>query len=143
MKMQEIVVLKIVVRFLLPFIVIYALYILFNSENTPGGGFQAGVICASAFIVYSLVNDLASLQKFLPHFLVRLVTVVGIMLYAGVGFAGVFMGGRFLGFSQLGDLPADGQKLAVMLVESAIFMVVFSVVMLIFYSFGERSGDES
>jgi len=121
----------------------YALYILFHGEVSPGGGFQAGVIFAAGFIAYSLVNDLASLQKILPHFVVRIINALGVLIYAGVGVTTMFMGGRFLGFSAFRVLPADGQKLGIMLVEVGIGMVVFSVIMLVFYSFGERSGDDS
>ena len=36
-------------------IILFGLYVQFHGDFGPGGGFQAGVIVASAFILYSLV----------------------------------------------------------------------------------------
>ena len=141
--MQEIVLLRVVVRLFLPFILMYGLYILLHSQISPGGGFQAGIIWAAAFMAYSLVNDLASLQKILPQFALRVLSSLGIFIYIGVGLAGIFMGGKFLDYSVFKNPAVEGGKLGVMLIECAISMVVFSFVMLVFYLFGRRSEDDS
>ena len=141
--MHEIVVLRVVVRLLLPFILMYALYILFHGELSPGGGFQAGVLFAAGFVVYSLVNDIGSLKKIVQLFIVRAVAAIGVLLYAGVGIASMLMGGRFLGYSVLSSVATDGQRLGIMLVETGIALSVFGVIMMVFYSFGERSGNDS
>ena len=141
--MHDIVVLKVVVRLLLPFILVYALYIQFHGDFSSGGGFQAGIIFAAGFIVYSLVNDLASLQKIIPFLAVRIIAALGILIYAGVGVASMLMGGKFLSYSAFNSIPTEGQKLGIMLVEIGVGFVVFAVIMLIFYSFGGRSDNDA
>ena len=43
---------------LIPFIMIFGLYVQFHGDFGPGGGFQAGVIFAAAIILYTLVFGL-------------------------------------------------------------------------------------
>ena len=44
-------ILRIGVKLLLPFILLFALYVQFHGELGPGGGFQAGVIAAGMLIL--------------------------------------------------------------------------------------------
>ena len=43
-------VVRVVAKLLLPFIILFALYVQMHGDFGPGGGFQAGVIFASAFV---------------------------------------------------------------------------------------------
>ena len=137
------VVLRIVVRLLLPMILMYALYIQLHGEYSPGGGFQAGVIFAAGFIVYSLVHDLDSVKKIIPPLFVRITAALGIFLYAGIGVLTMGMGGKFLDYSALHSDKLSGQNIGIMLVELGVGLTVFAVIMLIFYSFGERSNNDA
>lgn len=141
--MHDIVVLRVIVRLLLPFILMYALYIQFNGSFGPGGGFQAGVIFAAAFVVYSLVNDIDSLKKIISVLAVRIIAALGILIYSLVGVVSMLMGGKFLGYSVFAEESVKGQELGIALVEIGIGLTVFAVIMLIFYSFGERSGHDT
>ena len=46
------VILKVISKLLVPFIALFAFYVQFHGDFGPGGGFQAGVILASAVILY-------------------------------------------------------------------------------------------
>ena len=59
-------VLRIVSKLLIPFIMLFALYVQFHGDFGPGGGFQAGVILASAFILYGLIFGLENARKVAP-----------------------------------------------------------------------------
>lgn len=141
--MHDHVVLKTIVKLLLPFIVVYAIYVQANGEYSPGGGFQAGVILAVAFIAYSFTHDLEELKKIIPLGVVRFLAALGVLIYGGVGVVAMLMGGNFLNYSVFALDKAHAQKLGIMLVELGVGITVFSVVMLIFYSFGGRSGNDS
>lgn len=43
-------ILRVVGKLLLPFVLLFALYVQFHGDFGPGGGFQAGVIAAAAII---------------------------------------------------------------------------------------------
>ena len=50
--MDDRVILRVGAKVLIPFILIFALYVQFHGDYGPGGGFQAGVIFAAAFVLY-------------------------------------------------------------------------------------------
>ena len=56
--MRDTIILRVVVKLLLPVILIFALYVQFHGDYGPGGGFQAGVIFGAAFILYALIFGL-------------------------------------------------------------------------------------
>jgi multicomponent Na+:H+ antiporter subunit B len=47
---------RMVGRLLIPFIVLFGLYVQFHGEYGPGGGFQAGALIAAGMILYSLLE---------------------------------------------------------------------------------------
>ena len=55
---------RIAAKVLIPYILLYALYVQWHGDYGPGGGFQAGVIFAAAVILYALVFDLRAAQRF-------------------------------------------------------------------------------
>lgn len=65
-------VLRTVSHVLLPFIFLFALYVQFHGDYGPGGGFQAGVIFASAFVLYGLVFGIDNARRVMPRWMLRL-----------------------------------------------------------------------
>lgn len=56
-------ILRICTKVLFAPIILFGLYVQFHGDYGPGGGFQAGVIIASAFILHSLVFGLEESKK--------------------------------------------------------------------------------
>lgn len=136
--MTEHIVLRVVTKFIIPFILMYALYVQFHGELSAGGGFQAGVIFAAAFILHALVFGLEETQRALPLGVVKFLASVGVLIYGGVGVVALCLGGNYLDYSTLLADPAQGQKLGVTLIEIGVGMTVFSVMVLIYYVFAGR-----
>jgi multicomponent Na+:H+ antiporter subunit B len=132
-------VLRVISKLLLPFILLFAFYVLFHGEYGPGGGFQAGVIFASGFVLYGLVFGLEGARRVLPQPLVWVMIPLGILLYLGLGVAGMVLGGEFLDFGGLrpGD-PRAGQQLGILLVETSVGITVAAVIAAVFFSFASR-----
>ena len=74
--MKDHIVLITIVKLLIPFILLYALYIQFHGEYSPGGGFQAGAIVATAIILYSLLEGERAALRAVPRS-AQLAMVVG------------------------------------------------------------------
>jgi len=132
--------------FMLPAILMFALYVQFHGDYSPGGGFQAGVIFAAGIIVYSLIHGLERTQRILPPAAVRAGASIGLLVYAGVGFACLFLGGRFLDYNALlphpeGPNNPHGQELGIFLVELGVGITVAAVMITIFYAFAGRRDD--
>lgn len=131
-------VLRIIAKFAIPFILLYAFYVQFHGDYGPGGGFQAGVIFAAAFILYALVFGLDKARRAAPPALVRLGIALGVLIYAGTGVAGMLLGGKFLDYSVLAHDAAHGQHLGILIVEFGVGMTVASVMIAIFFTFAGR-----
>ena len=133
--MQHHFVLRVIAKLLLPSILLFALYVQFHGDFGPGGGFQAGVIFAAGFILYGLVFGLENLRKVAPPNLIRVLIASGILLYAGVGVAGILLGGNYLDYGVLSSDPVAGQHLGILLIEFGVGVTVASVMISLFYAF--------
>ena len=136
-------VLRVVAKMLIPPILLFALYVQFHGDYGPGGGFQAGVIFAAAFILYALVFGLETARRVVPEGVVRAAVAVGLMLYAGVGFAGLLLGGNYLNYSVLAENQQAGQHLGITLIEFGVGTTVAAVMITIFFAFAGRSSRMS
>ncbi|GAA4854324.1 Na(+)/H(+) antiporter subunit B [Luteimonas vadosa] len=128
-------------RILIPLIILFALYVQFHGDYSPGGGFQAGVIFAAGWILFALVYGLDRALEVIPLAWMYRLMAMGALLYAAVGLAGVALGGRFLDFYPLLADPQSAQQAGIMLVEFGVGVTVASVMMLVFALFARRKGD--
>jgi multicomponent Na+:H+ antiporter subunit B len=128
---------RVVAKLLIPYILLYALYVQWHGDYGPGGGFQAGVIFAAGIILYAIVFDLRYAQEAIRPGVVRILVPAGLLLYIGVGVAAMLKGGTFLDYSVLEHDPVHGQHLGILLIELGVGTTVAGVMISIFYAFGE------
>ena len=132
-------ILRVVSKILIPFLLMFALYVQFHGDFGPGGGFQAGVIVAAAFVLYALIFGLRAMQKIISPALLEIAVPLGVLIYAGVGVYTWILGGNFLDYNMLDTHdPSHGQHLGVLLVEAGVLLTVSSTMLLIFYTFAGR-----
>lgn len=129
---------RIAAKILIPQIMIFALYVHFHGDFGPGGGFQAGVILAGAFILYALIFGLKEAQRVLPIWVVMTCSALGYLIYAGTGVAGLLLGGEFLNYNVLSHDPIHGQHRGIFWVEMGVVVTVFGVMVSLFYAFAGR-----
>ena len=134
-------VLRVVAKLLMPFMLLFALYVQFHGDFGPGGGFQAGVIAAAAIIFYAIIFGLAAGRRLVPDWLVEKVLAAGVLLYAAVGLAGLFLGGNFLDYFVLDRDPVHGQHRGIFWVEAGVGITVAAVMLKLFYMFAGRGRD--
>ncbi len=131
-------ILRITTKMLLPFILLFALYVQFHGDFGPGGGFQAGVIFAAAIILYSMVFGLSTARRVINRTFFILLAAVGVLIYGGVGVVSMLKGGNFLDYNVLADDPVAGQHLGILLIELGVGCAVASVMVIIFFNFSSR-----
>ena len=132
-------ILRVVTRFLIPLIMLFALYIQFHGEYSPGGGFQAGVIFAAAWILFALVFGLEEALAVIPAGAQKVLATIGVLLYAAIGVLGVALGGKFLDYAPLvPGAPQGAQQTGIVLVELGVGITVAAVVMIIDTLFADR-----
>lgn len=136
--LRDTVILRVGAKILLPFILLFALYVQFHGDFGPGGGFQAGVAAATGVVLYALVFGVASAQRVAPVRVVLVMVPLGVLIYAGTGLAGMLAGGNYLDYSVLAHDPVHGQHWGIFAVESGVFVTVSGTMLAIFYAFAGR-----
>ncbi len=129
---------RVVGRMLIPFILLFGLYVQFHGEYGPGGGFQAGAIIAAAIILYALLEGEQQALRVLPRWLLSGLMAGGALLYGMVGVVCLLLGGNFLDYSVLASNPVKGQQLGILLIEAGVGITVTGVLLSIFHAFAAR-----
>jgi len=135
-------VLRVVSKLLIPYIMLFALYVQFHGDFGPGGGFQAGVILASALILYGLIFGADAAAAAVPGWIVIRLIAAGVLIYGGVGVVAMLLGGEYLNYSVLSHYAEHGQHLGILLTEFGVCTTVAAAMVCIFLAFAQRSREE-
>ena len=128
------IILNFVARILMiPFMIMFALYVLVHGEAGPGGGFQAGAVLAAAVILSRL--SLGPKQSVITTNGLVVLAVSGLMLYSLTGLLPMFFGGEYLNYGLLPVPNQDGivfgqvtiRSIGILLIEVGVTMGVMGV----------------
>lgn len=139
--MRSNLILRVIAKFAIPLIILFALYVQFHGDFGPGGGFQAGVIFSAAIILYALVFGLEAAEKIIPASWLRVLASLGVVIYAGVGVASLLIGGNYLDYSPLASNQVAGQHLGILLVELGVGITVAAAMLILFFAFAGRGRE--
>jgi len=132
--MSEHVVIRTVSKMLIPFIQLFALYVIAHGELGPGGGFQGGVILGASIILYVIAFGLEEGRKRVSETTSDVLNSVGVLIYAGIGLLCLLAGGAYLEYT---SLPLGTKKLASGLgiygIEIGVAITVAAVMITIFF----------
>ncbi len=140
---MEHLILRVMTKIMFAPIIVFALYVQFHGDFGPGGGFQAGVIFAVAFVLHSLVFGLDATKKCLPEGALKILMVIGVLLYAGTGVATMLLGANFLGYDAIDPDSTHhaGQHYGILIVELGVGIAVAATMLMIFYHFAGREPE--
>ncbi|MEK9935007.1 MAG: Na(+)/H(+) antiporter subunit B [Rhodobiaceae bacterium] len=126
-------ILRVTAKILFAPIIIFGLYVQFHGDYGPGGGFQAGVIIAAAFILHDLIFGLEAGRRLVPAWANLAMLAFGVLIYGGVGVAGMMLDGLFLEYNVLA--LSKGQHYGILLVEFGVGLTVTGVMLALFHAF--------
>ena len=143
------IILKTVARVMIPFIQIYALYVIMHGHHSPGGGFQGGVILGASFILYLLTHGLKEAKIRMSEIKAGLFSSFGVLIYSGIGLLCLILGSNYLDYGKLSTIlrvvPAQARSLGILGVEIGVGIAVMAVMFSIFFDIstgGELPEDE-
>lgn len=141
--MKDNVLMRVVARWNIPFMMIFALYTQTHGELGPGGGFQAGVMVAAAFILYGMVFGSAEMRRIVPRRITDITAALGVLIYAGTGWYAMLNGYEFMDHVALvpGN-PGSGEPWGMTSVEWGVGITVCSVMLTIFNEITEGTSPE-
>lgn len=130
-------VLKTVVSFIIPYLILYAIYIQLNGEVSPGGGFQAGVIFASGIIAFDLLNGSKKTCEIFSEKALIICGIFGVLIYASTGLVSFLFNDNYLNYNSIAKTPwvnhpLTGQHIGIFFIEIGVGLTVSSIMCLIY-----------
>jgi multicomponent Na+:H+ antiporter subunit B len=130
------VIIKTVCRLLIPFIQLFALYVIAHGHYSPGGGFQGGVILGASIILLAISQDFRTAIKRMSEKVDALLSPAGVFIYAGTGALCLLLGGNFLDYSALASIlyvdPVTARSLGILIVEIGVGVAVMATLIWIY-----------
>ncbi len=125
-------IIEFITRKMIPFIQLYALYVVAHGDLGPGGGFQGGVIFGTSIILYIIVFGMEKGKRLLPLKITDFLGSLGVLIYAGVGILCIVFGGEYLEYTKLPfKNPHLAAHLGIFAIETGVAITV-SAVMVVF-----------
>ena len=123
--------------YLLPILVLFAVFILLRGHYEPGGGFVGGLIASIAFVLHSFANGIEKTKgiiKFHPGFFMP----IGLSLALLSGFAPMLYDLPFMtGLWAHDPVPVIGLIGSALFFDIGVFFVVIGVVLTIIFTISE------
>jgi multicomponent Na+:H+ antiporter subunit B len=124
------------VRVVVPFVFTFGLFVMFHGAESAGGGFQGGVIVASAVLLLAFAFGIEPTRAWLEGPLAQIAIASGGGTFALIGLGALVSGGSFLEYPAYG-FGTDGVKYGIELVELGIGAVVSGVLVSLFFSLSQ------
>lgn len=126
---------RVVSALMVPFVLVFGVYVVAHGHYGPGGGFAGGVVLAVGVVLAKLTIDADLVRRCFPAWLPLASMVVGMTLYLLMAWLPMVGGGDLLDYASLpaGDIADDRLRyLGIMVVEVGVGAVVFGGILLIF-----------
>jgi multicomponent Na+:H+ antiporter subunit B len=125
---------------LVGFTFLFGIYMVIHAALSPGGGFQGGVVLASAILLIYLAYDYLTFHRVSPISLIQLAESAGTGGFILIGLAGMFNGGAFLlNFLPLGQRGALQSAGTILLTNIAAGFAVAAGILLLLTDFLEQT----
>lgn len=135
-------IIKTTARLIVPFIMLFGLYVVAHGHHSPGGGFQGGVILGAAIILFAISYDLRTAERKVSERTLALLSTLGVFIYSGTGIVCLLLASNFLDYSALApvfgmDIPA-ARSLGIFLVEVGVGFTVTAVMAWIYFNLSSQ-----
>jgi multicomponent Na+:H+ antiporter subunit B len=125
-------------RMIVPFSMIFALYVIAHGHHSPGGGFQGGVILGASVILYAISHNLRLSLMRISEKMAALFCGLGVFIYAGTGLLCTLYGQNYLDYSGLAHIlgvdPVTARSHGILMVEIGVGISVMAVMIHLYYN---------
>lgn len=123
-------------RILIPFIQLFALYVIAHGHHSPGGGFQGGVILGASIILLAISTDLRTALARMREEVHAILCPAGVLVYAGTGALCMALGFNFLDYGALAQIlhvdPVAARSYGILIVEIGVGLAVMATMVWIY-----------
>ena len=125
-------------RLIIPFIQIFALYVIAHGHHSPGGGFQGGVIFGASMVLFAVAFDLRTVLKRMGERRIAILCTLGVLIYAGTGMLSMLFGKHYLDYGALAPIfrssAVQARSYGILLVEIGVGVAVMAVMVVLYYN---------
>lgn len=127
------------IRYLLPLLLLFSIFLLLRGHSEPGGGFVGGLVAASAFTLYAISISVEEARRRLRANPIQLISI-GLALALGSGIYGLLIGKSFL-YGAWGKqyFPVFGAVGTPLFFDIGVYFTVIGVTLLIVFSLKEEN----
>lgn len=129
-------IIKTTCRLLIPFIQLFALYVIAHGHYSPGGGFQGGVILGASIILLAIAYDMRTALGRMREKVNALLCALGVLIYAGTGAVCLLFGFNFLDYSALATIlgvdAVTARSHGILIVEIGVGIAVMATMIWIY-----------
>jgi len=129
-------IIKTTCRLLIPFIQLFALYVIAHGHHSPGGGFQGGVILGASIILLAIAYDMRTALGRVQEKTQALLCTLGVLIYAGTGALCLLFGLNFLDYKALAAIlhvdPVMARSHGILIVEIGVGIAVMAAMIWIY-----------
>ncbi|MCP4722457.1 MAG: Na(+)/H(+) antiporter subunit B [Desulfobacteraceae bacterium] len=125
-------------RIVIPFIQVFALYVIAHGHHSPGGGFQGGVILGASLILFAIGFNLRLAIRQMSERVTGLMCALGVLIYAGTGILCMAFKSNFLDYSALSVIlrtdSVTARSHGILIVEIGVGIAVMAVMIVLYYN---------
>lgn len=126
------------IKFVMPLLFLFSLFMLFRGHNYPGGGFVGGLVAASAFILYAIAEGIDVAKKIMI-FSPEVIIAAGLLIALSGGiipllFGEVIFKGLWIDY----PIPLIGKIGTPFLFDTGVYLVVTGITLKIIFSILEN-----
>ena len=125
-------------RMIIPFIQVFALYVIAHGHYSPGGGFQGGVILGASVILFAIGFNLRLAIRQISEKTVAVLCATGVFIYAGTGALCMALNAGYLDYSALsgllGTTPVTARSQGILVVEIGVGLAVMATMIVLYYN---------
>jgi len=131
-------------RLLIPFMQVFALYVIAHGHHSPGGGFQGGCILGASFILLCVAYDIREAKRRMSEKLNVILCSLGVIIFGGIGVVCLILGANYLDYGilyrLLGVSIPEVRSLGILGIEIGVGFAVMAAMISIFLNLA--SGGE-
>lgn len=126
---------RVVSALMVPFVLVFGVYVIAHGHYGPGGGFAGGVVLAVGVVLARITLDDEINRRHFPEAAALVAMGAGMLLFLAAGLVPLLVGGELLDYDAVpGGGLADSRLryFGIFVVELGVGAVVFGAILLIF-----------
>lgn len=135
------IILRTALKYLMPGLFLFSLFLLFRGHNEPGGGFVGGLVASAAIVLYTLSSGVKEAGEMLRVPPVMLIAT-GLFVALLAGFPGLIAGGEFMQGVWLDmKIPVIGKFGTPVLFDMGVYLLVTGMVVKVIFTLAEKEEE--